>query len=296
MSLKRYEGAHEETCEPAGVVAFVDDSRAAVRDSCICYQRRRNGVARTDVLGPNNPAQANVLVALIDLDPLFALHHEVAVGENTRDLHGNGALQAIALVAAALAFEGTAGLQINAEVVAAVNGDWRAKDRWIGNARAVVFAHIRIGALGGRGRLRELHADDVANFHCSNVRKERNVTLLQIQATGRWCRRDDRLGVLDRLDRNVFRVALGLDAPAATKERGNAETRRNHGEASAIISVLSQIHDHRLQVVGHVLEHLIGGGDRSRIHFISALRLNHIDQLLNHIHVRAFDISLGQSA
>ena len=45
----------------------------------------------------DNAAQLDVLIALVNLYPLFALNHQIAVGQHLRDLNGNGAQQRVVL-------------------------------------------------------------------------------------------------------------------------------------------------------------------------------------------------------
>src|SRR5688572_13206668 len=51
-----------------------------------------------------------------------------------------------------------------------------------------------------------------------------------------------------------------------------------------------------LQAVGQMLEHLIGGLDRARVHLVRALRLDHRHELLDDVDVRGLERALHQRA
>ena len=58
-----------------------------------------------DVGAAHHPGDVHELVALIELQGLVALHHQIAVGLNLHHRHGEAARQAVALRARALAVE-----------------------------------------------------------------------------------------------------------------------------------------------------------------------------------------------
>src|SRR3546814_6678864 len=50
------------------------------------------------------------------------------------------------------------------------------------------------------------------------------------------------------------------------------------------------------QILRDVLEHLVAGRDRLRVHLVSALRLDHVDQFFDDVDVGAFERALLQAA
>src|SRR3546814_20388253 len=50
------------------------------------------------------------------------------------------------------------------------------------------------------------------------------------------------------------------------------------------------------QILRDVLEHLVAGRNRLRVHLVSALRLDHVDQFFDDVDVGAFERALLQAA
>ena len=48
--------------------------------------------------------------------------------------------------------------------------------------------------------------------------------------------------------------------------------------------------------LSETLQHLVRGRNRLAVDFVGALGLDHVDELLNHVHVGRFDIALRQRA
>src|SRR5690606_21789128 len=95
----------EEPAQPAHRVGLGDGAAAAVDDAGVGHPAGGHGVVGGDVRRPHDALHLDQLVALVEAQVLAALDHQVAIGQALDDGHGDAALQAVALRAAAVALE-----------------------------------------------------------------------------------------------------------------------------------------------------------------------------------------------
>ena len=82
---ERHQRAHEEAREPAGRVGLVGDPDAAVGDPRVGHAGGRDRVRRAQILGPDDPAQADIFIALEKLGSLKAKIEIVVAGGDNSD-------------------------------------------------------------------------------------------------------------------------------------------------------------------------------------------------------------------
>src|ERR1700733_7331286 len=95
--LPRAKDGVEEPPQPAHAVGAVDDALAGVADVRIGELVGGHGVVGRDVRRPYHSGDVDELIALIELQALVALHHQIAVALHIGDRHGEAAHQAVAL-------------------------------------------------------------------------------------------------------------------------------------------------------------------------------------------------------
>src|ERR1700722_15245982 len=83
----------EEPRQPTHAVGVVDDALARVADMSIRNLVGSHRVIGRDVRRPYHPRDMNELIALIELQTLVALHHQIAVGLHINHRHGEAAHQ-----------------------------------------------------------------------------------------------------------------------------------------------------------------------------------------------------------
>ena len=145
--------------------------------------------------------------------------------------------------------------------------------------RAGRLARRGARALRRVGALDEMDRDDVADAARHGVLEQRDVVPGLVDGAVLRRRRRHRLGPRRGVvvDRRRARRSAASEHAALRSER--SASRESCARSS-----------HRL--LRHVLEHLVGGRDRLRVHLVGALGFDHVHQLFHDVHVGAFERAL----
>src|SRR6185436_8154266 len=114
----------------------------AVRDVRVRDLPRDHRVVRCNVGGTHDALHAHELAAGVDGDPLLAAHQQVAVGEALGHGDADGAVEGIALLAAAVTREAVLVVHGTFEHGNAIDGDRRAEHGRTGHLRGARLAGV----------------------------------------------------------------------------------------------------------------------------------------------------------